>query len=248
MLRVLRPWSRRAAGPAVACRTALLCAAALLLAACGPGGGIPFASLESRCAKLDPPRFEVLVAPFTFERNDEESIAALTAKSGSALATHRVLGLTTAVFGQSTDIELHAFGNRRGGEACGTPRVHVELSMQPVTVFIARELGGAPCQRDITLAHELRHVEVFRAVLDEAAQDLERELPGAVGTELRRAKDPEALQQRLIIAVRDYLAQFMRERQGALDERQAEVDASEEYARLSAACPGSVADFISATP
>jgi hypothetical protein len=223
-----------------------LCAPALLLSACGPGGGNPFASFESRCATLDPPRFEVVATPLTFERNDGESIEALTTKSGSALATHRAIGLTTAVFGQSTDIELHAVGDHRGGQACGMPRVHVELSMQPVTVFVARELAGVPCQRDITLSHEMKHVDVFREVLSEATHDLERELPETIGTELRRAKNPEELQQRLIIAVRDYLAQFMHERQRVLDERQAEVDSPEEYARVSTACQRSVADLTSA--
>jgi hypothetical protein len=230
--------------------TALLTVPALLLAACGPGGN-PFASFETRCAKLALSRFEVVAVPVTFERDDTQPIAALTVKSGSTLATHRTIGLTTAVFGQSTDIELHSVDDRRGARSCGTPRVHVELSMQPVTVFVARELVEAPCQREITLSHEMKHVEVFREVLDEAAQDLERELPESIGTELRRATSPEELQQRLIIAVRDYLALFLHERQRLLDERQAQVDSPEEYARVSTACRRSAGDLIpaaSATP
>ena len=235
------------------CRPAALVLAvpALVLAGCGPDGGNPFASFETRCAKLALSRFEVVAVPLTFERDDTQSIATLTAKSGSAFATHRAIGLTTAVFGQSTDIELHTVGDRRGATACGTPRVRVELSMQPMIVFIARELADQPCQREITLSHEMKHVEIFREVLDDATQDLERELPKAIGTELRRAKNPEELQQRLIIAVRDYLAEFMHERQRVLDERQAGVDSPEEYARVSTACARSVADLIpaaSATP
>ena len=227
-----------------------LVAASASLAACGPGGN-PFASFETRCAKLALSRFEVVAVPLTFERDDTQPIAALTVKSGSSPATHRAIGLTTAVFGQSTDIELHVVGDRRGATACGTPRVHVELSMQPVRVFVASELVDAPCQREITLSHEMKHVEVFREVLDEAAKDLERELPEGIGTELRRATSREELEQRLIVRIRDYLAQFMHERQRALDERQAAVDSPEEYARISTACRRSAADLIpapSATP
>jgi len=229
---------------------AFLSAPALLLAACGPAGN-PFASFETRCAKLALSRFEVVAVPLSFERDDTQPIAALTVKSGSPLATHRAIGLTTAVFGQSTDIELHSVDDRRGARACGTPRVHVELSMQPMMVFIARELAEAPCQREATLSHEMKHVEVFREVLDEAVQDLERELPEGIGTELRRAKSPEELERRLIVTVRDYLAEFMHERQRVLDERQAAVDSPEEYARVSTACRRSAADLIpaaSATP
>jgi hypothetical protein len=208
----------------------------VLTAACGPNGN-PFTSLETRCAKLPPARFEVLAVPVAYERDDTQSIAALTAKSGSAYETTRTMGLTTAMFGQSTDIELHVVEDRRSS-ACATPHVRVELSMQPMTVFIARELADDACRRDVTLSHEMKHVEVFREVLDASARELERELPEAVGVELRRATSGKELQQRLVTAVRDYLAQFMKERQRLLDEQQAAVDSPEEYARVSAACAG----------
>jgi hypothetical protein len=216
-------------------RLAIALALCALLAGCGPNGN-PFASFDTRCAKLPAPRFDVVATPLSFERDDTRPIAELTVKSGSALATHRTMGLTTAVFGQSTDIELQVLGDRRGSRACGTPTVRVELSMQPVVVFIAREVTESPCQHDATLGHEMKHVEVFREVLQEAATELEREFPEAVGAELRRASNAEELQQRLILSVRDYLAQFMKDWQRVLDARQAEVDSPEEYARVSAAC------------
>jgi hypothetical protein len=82
----------------------------------------------------------------------------------------------------------------------------------------------------------MKHVEVFREVLDEAAGELEREFPDAIGAELRRAANAAELQQRLILSVRDYLAQFMKDWQRVLDARQREVDSPEEYARVAAAC------------
>jgi hypothetical protein len=210
----------------------VLCA---LLVSCGRDGN-PFASFDTRCAKLPAPRVDVVIAPVSFDRDDTRAIAELTVKSGSALATHRTMGLTTAMFGQSTDIDLHVVDDRRGSRACGTPTVRVELSMQPMTVFIAREVAETPCQREATLQHEMKHVEVFREVLDEAAGELEREFPDAIGAELRRAANAAELQQRLILSVRDYLAQFMKDWQRVLDARQREVDSPEEYARVAAAC------------
>jgi len=106
-------------------------------------GGNPFASFETRSAKLPATHFGIVAVPFTFERDDSQSIAALTSRSGSALATQQTMALTTAVFGQSTDIQLNVIDNAKGSRACGTPRVRVELSMQPVTVFDACELGDA---------------------------------------------------------------------------------------------------------
>jgi hypothetical protein len=222
---------------------ALLTVSALLVAACGQGGH-PFASFEARCAKLPPAHFEIVAAPLAFDRDDTQPMATLTARSGSTLVAHRTIGLTTALFGQRTEIELHLLDDRRGARACGTPRARVELSMQPMTVFIARELAEASCQREVTLSHEMKHVAAFGDVLGDAAHDLERALPEAIGTALRRAPGPEELRQQLDAAVRDYLAEFMHEWKRALDERQAGVDSPEEYARVSTACARSAADLI----
>src|SRR2546427_908124 len=162
-------------------RLATLLALCTLSTACGDDS--PFASFETRCGKLPPTHFEVVAVPLTFERDDSQSIAALTAKSGSALATHRTFGLTTAVFGQNTDIRLNVVDDRGDSRACGTPRVRIELSMQPVIVYLASELAARPCQHDVTLSHEMKHVEVFRETLQLAAQDLARDFPAAIGVQ-----------------------------------------------------------------
>jgi hypothetical protein len=215
-------------------RLAALIALSAVATACGDSTN-PFASFETRCAKLPPTNFEVVAVPLTFERDDSQSSAALTAKRGSALATHRTFGLTTATFGQNTDIQLNVVDDR-GSRACGTPHVRIELSMQPVTVYVASELAAQPCQHDVTLSHEMKHVAVFREALGVAARDLARDFPAAIGVQLRSATNPDELQQRFVVAVRNYLPQFMRDRERMLDESQAAVDSPEEYARVSTAC------------
>ena len=156
-------------------RFAALIALSAVATACGDSTN-PFASFATRCAKLPATHFEVVTAPLTFERDDSQSIAALTLKSGSALRTHRTFGLTTAVFAQNTDIQLNVVDDRRDSRACATPHVRIELSMQPVTVFVASELATQPCQHDVTLSHEMKHVEVSRQALELAARDLAREI------------------------------------------------------------------------
>ena len=216
-------------------RVAALIALSAVATACGDREN-PFASFETRCAKLPPTHFEVVAVPLTFERDDSQSIAALTAKSRSTLATHRTFGLTTAVFQQNTDIRLNVVDDRGGSRACGTPRVRIELSMQPVTVYVASEVAGQPCEHEVMLSHEMKHVEVFREALQLAARDLARDFPDAIGVQLRQARNPDELQQRFVVAVRNYLGQFMRDRERMLDESQAAVDSPEEYARVSTAC------------
>ena len=219
-------------------RLAALVALSVVAAACSDGTN-PFASFATRCAKLPSTHFEVVAVPLTFDRDDSQSIAALTLKSGSALHTHRTFGLTTAVFAQNTDIQLNVVDDRGHSRACGTPRVRIELSMQPVIVYVASELATQPCQHDVTLSHEMKHVEVFRETLEIAARDLAREFPVAIGIELRQARNPDELRQRFVVSLRNYLARFMRDRERMLDEGQAAVDSPEEYARVSTACPQS---------
>ena len=214
---------------------AALFASCVVATACGDATN-PFASFEMRCAKTPPTHFEVVTVPLTFERDDSQSISTLTAKRGSAFATHQTLGLTTATFGQNTDIQLNESDERGDSRACSTPRVHIELSMQPVKVYVASELAPHTCQHDATLLHEIKHVEVFREALELAARDLAHDFPAAIEAQLRSATIPSELQQRFVVAVRSYLAQFMRDREKMLDETQAAVDSSEEYARISTAC------------
>ena len=220
---------------ALSIRLAALVALSAVAVACGDGTN-PFASFGARCAKLPPTHFEVVAVPLTFERDDSQSIAALTQKGGAALGMHRTFGLTTAVFRQNTDIQLNVVDDRGSSSACGIPRVRIELSMQPVIVYVASELAGQPCQHDVTLSHEMKHVEVFREALELAARDLARDFPLAIGVELRQARNPDELQQRFVVSVRNYLARFMRERERVLDESQSAVDSPEEYARVSTAC------------
>lgn len=221
--------------PLVSVRLAALIALSAVATACGDSTN-PFASFETRCARLPPTHFEVATVPLTFARDDSQSIAALTAKSGSALATNRRFGLTTAVFAQNTDIQLNGVNDRGESRACGIPRVRIELSMQPVTVYVASELAAQPCQHDVTLAHEMKHIQVLGEALNAAARDLALDFPVAIGIQLRSARNPDELQRRFVVSIRDYLAQFMRDRERMLDESQAAVDSPEEYVRLSTAC------------
>ena len=206
-----------------------------VVTACGDSTSL-FGSFETRCTKVPPTHFEVVAVPLTFERDDSQSIAELTVKSGRALATNRTFGLTTAAFGQNTDIQLSVADDRGASRACGVPRVRIELSMQPVIVYLASELAPQPCQRAVTLAHEMKHVQVFRDALELAAHDLAHDFPVAIGDQLRTATNPDEVQKRFVISTRDYLAQFMRDRERMLDESQAAVDSPEESVRVASAC------------
>jgi hypothetical protein len=210
--------------------------AALFIVACDSGAGNLFASFETRCAGLPPSRVGVATVPFAYVQDETQAVDQLTVRGGYTPGRHLTFGLTTVHFGHQTEIGIRAIDDAAGARTCGTVDVDVRLSMQPVTVYLAQELDGSPCARNATLEHEMKHVAVFAAVLDEASRELAAGLGGAIGTGLQRAPSREALQRQVNARVNDYLSDFMRRHKQDMDARQNAVDSVEEYARVRNAC------------
>lgn len=211
-------------------------AAIVLVTGCDSGGSNLFASFESRCNALPPARFEVVAVPMRVEEVTTQDVAALTARSKADPTRHRTYGLTTVSFGHNTQSELRMMEDKRGARACGTPKIRVELSMQPAIVYLARELDGEPCEQSATREHEQKHVEVYRELLEQSRQRLVDELPSAIGETTRTAASTGDLKQRFDADLREYMARFMRDQQADMSARQAEVDTPEEYARVAHVC------------
>jgi hypothetical protein len=210
-------------------------AATVFLAACSAGAPNPFASFDTRCAKLPAPVYDIAVVPMHVDEVHAQDAAWLTARSNTDPTRHRTYGLTLVSFGHETRTELRMLEDR-SGRACGTPTVHVQLSMQPAVVYLARELDAQPCDQSATRTHEQRHVAVYRAALAEGAQRLRTELPDALGRSARVAASAGELRQRFEADLRDYLARFMAEQQADMAQQQAQIDSPEEYERVAHAC------------
>jgi hypothetical protein len=209
---------------------------ALFLLACAAGRADPLPTFESRCAALPATRFDIVLVPVTYAEDRSQSIDELTVRGGNTPATHATFGLTTARFGQRTVTELSVVVDAAGGRTCGTAAVRVELAMQPMTVFVAREIDRTPCARDATFAHELKHVAVFRQVLNEATRDLKADLADAIGTGLRRTGSRQELERGFNAQLEAYLSVFMSQWQRTMNARQDAVDSPDEYERTAAAC------------
>jgi hypothetical protein len=196
----------------------------------------PLATFEAHCSELPPTRFEVVTEPLTYREDPTQSIDQLTLRSGNTPATRMTFGLTVGSFGHRTEIEIRSIEDRANARACGTLNVRVRLSMQPVTVYLAEELDISRCARTATWEHEMKHVAVFRQVLDEASDIVAADIAGRVGTGVQRASSQQELERRLNDDVNRYLSQFIAQWQRVLSARQDAVDSPQEYARVSNAC------------
>ena len=168
-------------------------AAVALMVVAGSAAGQPPDAFEARCAQLPSSRVGVTTVPIAYGEDETLSIDQLNLRSGHTPGLHLTFGLTTAKFASHVTVEIHLFENRDGTRACGTLGVDVELSARPMVIYLAQELDGSPCARTATMEHEMKHVAVFRAVLDEAARDLAADLAAddrhgrAMGEEQSRA-------------------------------------------------------------
>ena len=217
--------------------------AAVLLGGCDAvtsnvGKYNPFASFETRCLGLPPSRIEVHQAAITVVRNDELAYGALTQLADDNPATHRTLGLTKTEFRQVAQIEITGLSDSAGGRSCSRPQIRLELTMVPVTVYVASEFKDNVCARDVVLEHEMKHVAVLEKHMAHTARELEEELPRVFAQRVILARDPAAGEAEVKKAVQEFLSEFIARNGRELKRRQAAVDTAEEYARVSAACGG----------
>ena len=218
-------------------------AAAILLGGCdvitsNVGKYNPFASFETRCLGLPPSHVEVRQNAITIVRNDDLPYRELTQLAEDNPVTHRTLGLTKTEFLQVAQIEIKGLNDSTGGRACSRPQIRLELTMAPITVYIAREFRDDPCAREVVLGHEMKHVAVLEEHMADTARDLEEKLPRLFAQRVILARDPAAGEAQVKKAVQDFMSDYSARNGRELKRRQAAVDTAEEYGRVSGACGG----------
>jgi hypothetical protein len=195
----------------------------------------PFVSFETRCERLPTLRNTVVAQEITVAENDTLSQRALSGLHQDIPEAVRTYGLTQATFRQDAQLEISGLADQRGGRACFRPQMRVELTMRPMTIYLATEISGKRC-RDAVRDHELRHVAVYRQRLAEAAADLERDLPDLYGPKVFVVRDQAASEVEMRRRLGEFMHDFMADNMETIKARQAAVDSPEEYARVRDAC------------
>lgn len=220
---------------------------ALVLAACVLGGceapsaggdDLVATSFDTQCARLPTSHFEVVAAPLSVAFDRTRSQRELTGMYEQATARHVTMGLTQARIGHQSTIAVNGLQDATAGRACMRVTVQVELTLQPLIVFIARELEADPCRQAAVRAHEMKHVAVYETVLAERVPMLAASLKAAFGGRPFRGRSATAVEAEVQSAVGRHLDAFLDATAGTVRVRQAAVDTPEEYARVGAACAG----------
>ena len=202
----------------------------------------PFRSFDARCEQLPASRVEVRQQAIRLVTNDRLPYSELTRLGKENPATHRTLGLTKTEFRQEVALEVEGIADSGSGRSCSRPRILIDLTMAPMTVYVASELANDACGHAAVLAHEMKHVAAFREHMTDTAKTLEAELPQLFAQRIIKARDAEAGQAQVREALRAFLEEFIALNTAELKERNAAVDSAEEYARVTRACGGIAVD------
>ncbi len=195
----------------------------------------PFASFESRCEALPPPRFDVIALPVSYSEDDSVSLRSLSRMNDGPSDRQRTIGLTKGQLGYESTLESKGLEDPHGG-VCSRPSVTVVLKVTPMTVYVAREFAHDPCRRPAILAHEMKHVAVYREYLGEVASRMRDELPRAMGSDVVYAHNAAAAQTAMRQRLQSFMHAFIQRHYAQLRARQAALDTPEEYARLTNGC------------
>jgi len=211
----------------------LLALAVLALAGCEGTG-----SFEQACERrLAPTSVRVVTQPVSYATDFTRSASQLTAK-GAARAGRTVLGLVQTEIRTAADIRLAGMKQTFRDRYCMRPAVEMKLAFGPMTLFIAAEQPEGSCAFKVTMAHELKHVAVYQAFLEEFARETERELHAALGDQVLYFGSAAAADAHVQAVLARELKPRLEAAQTEVAARQRRVDSVAEYARLDAAQAG----------
>lgn len=220
--------------------------AALLLAGLGASGSAlaERSMFEALCQdKMDRFRPVVRSATSGYSIDHSQSVRQLSSMRGSVPAHAFVLGLTSVKASTEVHHASPVMRNPISHYECVSPRVTINLSYQPATIYIGREFARGSCAYQEILAHEMRHLNTYFNELPKVERSVraaaDRRFGGppsyGPGGQATRALDRE---------LADVWIPYLTRELTRVEKLQAAIDTPDEYLRLSKVCAGEVQSII----
>lgn len=185
--------------------------------------------------RLQPTEVHVTTTPVDYTTDFSVPTSKLTAMAatGSGRLVH---GLTRTNMRSLVTVGSSGITNPLTGRHCLRPIVDVKLAFEPMTVFITSDQQPGSCQFDVTMQHELQHVEVYRTFLDTAARDVARYLQDHFRNRIYYFDSAEDAQRQMSDETSKRIGPFVEEEMNRVRELQAPLDTPDEYLRLERSC------------
>lgn len=201
------------------------------------------AAFSLRCERDIQPRLEVTSRLADFAIDNTVSSHMLNTRLAGASLSHLALGMTAGTVQSTVTLDGLSLLDRDSGRECLSPRIAVELSYNPVRVYVAREFDLHSCSYRVIFEHEMRHVQLYRQNLPLVEQQVREQLAARYGSRPLYAPSGQGLSQ-LETDVDGWLRPLIKAELARVELLQAALDTPEESFRLSHACFGEVASRV----
>ena len=171
------------------------------------------------------------------------SLLDLTGMAARMVPGRFVLGYTWTEARVQLATEFKTTQDPRSSRECVAPRVKVTLSYEPIVIYIGREFVPGSCAYEAVLAHEMRHLNAYRAHY--AA--VEAQLRASLRRHFEVPAQPVPLgqgQARLEQDIEQHWLPAIKAELQKAEAQQRAIDSPQEQARLSKVCQGEVQSII----
>ncbi len=217
----------------------LLCMAAGVWAS-NPPSQIPF---QARCEQEMTPKITIEARDYGYRIDNTVSSRVLHNRAMHSYAGDLMLGMTALESRVEVMIDGPALQDGNTGAECVAPRISVALRYLPMNVYIAREFPPSSCSYREILAHELRHVQLYRDHLPKVQALVRSALAQRFAQAPLYARLGEGLAA-LERQVDTWLRPLIQTELAKVEIYQQAIDTDEESFRLSGACRGELAQNL----
>jgi hypothetical protein len=208
-----------------------------------PAIAAPPTSFEQRCEQEMHPTIAVRAHRPGFLVHNTVSSRVLNTRGTHAVSGQAMMGMTASSTRAEIDIDGPALSDAASGRECIAPRISVELSYQPLDIYVARELHPASCSYREVYAHELQHVKIYVDHLPRIELVIRDELMRRYGGRPLYAPRNEGLTI-LHNQIDSWLRPLIKSELAKVEKRQVALDSRDEVERLSHLCQGEIASLM----
>lgn len=203
----------------------------------------PADNFEQRCEREMLPKIEVHAHRPGFVVNNTVSSRVLNTRGDSVRVGQSMMGLTASTTRAEISIDGPGLADAASGRECIAPIIEVDLSYQPLDVFVAREFHPASCAYRAVFTHELQHVKVYAdslPVIERAVRAALEQRYAGKPLYAERGKALAALQEQ----IDGWLRPLIKAELAKVDRLQLALDSVDESDKLSHSCHGEVAHLM----
>ncbi|WEF33654.1 hypothetical protein [Pseudoduganella chitinolytica] len=225
-------------------RAAPLLLLPLLLLTGGAAQAAARTQFQIRCEDTISKTISVLSAKQNgYTVNTQLSYKMLTAMKGVASRNQFVLGLTRTESRVQIGLAGQMLQDPASGYECVAPKITVQLTYEPVKIYVGSEFPAGTCGYQEILAHEMRHMQAYMAHLPKVEKSVSAALAKRFEGKPLYAPAGTA-RAALAFEIDSGWLPYIKAEMAKVEAVQAQIDSPAEYARLSRACGGEIQKIL----